>query len=254
MRLVFLGNNTLGLQVLSWLRKQNENVVALVLNAPSKRSLSEELLRASGLSAAQVIDGSRLDQPEELEKIRSLTPELGLSVSFGHILRRHFLDILPKGCLNLHTSLLPYNRGAHPNVWSIVEGTPAGVTLHYVDDGVDTGDIVAQEEVAVEAIDTGATLYRKLQETAFRLFIQSWPLFKSGRLSPRQQDPSVATVHRVKDLITVDQIDLDRSYKARDLINLLRARTFPPYPGAWFHDRGRKVRATINLQYDGPDA
>ena len=250
MRILFLGNNLLGLRVLGWLREQNESVVGLVLNRVQKRRLAEELVTASGLPLENVFDGDRLQEAEQITRIQALQPDVGVSVYFGEILRLSFLKLLRLGCLNLHPSLLPYNRGAHPNVWSIIEQTPAGVTLHYIDEGVDTGDIVAQREVIVEPVDTGATLYGKLQDEAFRLFVDSWPLFKAGKLPRNSQDPRRATVHRVKDLARVDQIDLDRSYNARELIDLLRARTFPPYKGAWFETQGRKVYATINLRYD----
>src|SRR5207248_7068189 len=132
------------------------------------------------------------------------------------------------------------------NVWSIVDGTPAGVTLHYIDEHVDTGDIIAQREVLVDAADTGGTLYNKLERAAEALFCETWPLVRSGK-APRIPQGSGGTYHRVRDVEAIDEIDLDRPYKAGDLINILRARSFPPHRGAYFRDGNRKVYIEVSL-------
>lgn len=85
-----------------------------------------------------------------------------VSYGYRHILRKDILDIFPGRAINLHISLLPWNRGADPNFWSFVEDTPKGVTIHYLDEGVDTGDIIAQQETDVESNYKRASL--KLQE------------------------------------------------------------------------------------------
>ena len=76
----------------------------------------------------------KLKEPKVLEAIDALQPDIGLSILFDYILRSEFLELCPLGVVNLHPSYLPYNRGQYPNVWSIMDGTPAGVTLHYIDD------------------------------------------------------------------------------------------------------------------------
>jgi methionyl-tRNA formyltransferase len=149
----------------------------------------------------------------------------------------------------LHPALLPHNRGAYPNVWSIIDGTPSGATLHYIDAGVDTGSIIAQKPVTVEPVDTGATLYRKLEVACVELFHESWPELKEGVLPGRPQPTGGGSLHRLADVQAVDEIDMERAYRARDLINLLRARTFPPHPGAFFVEAGKKVYVSIDLRY-----
>jgi methionyl-tRNA formyltransferase len=250
MRILFLGNNWLAAQTLKWLREQNEEIVGLVLHPPHRRKFGNDLLKTAGLPSAQVFDGSLLEQIQVLESIRALQPEVGLSVMFGYIVRQRFLDELPLGCLNVHPSFLPYNRGAYPNVWSIVDGTPAGVTIHYIDSGVDTGDIVAQERIVVEQIDTGETLYRKLEQCALDLIKRTWPQIRLGMISRTVQDKYQGTLHRVKDTERIDEIDLDRTYTARELINVIRARTFGDYPGVFFRVGGRKVYLRLQLSYD----
>lgn len=250
MRILYLGNNLLGCQVLEHLNAKGEDVVGLVLHPQERRRYGAEMIEASGLSEASIFDGSRLRQAEMLEAIADLKPDIGLSVLFDYILKEDFLSLLPEGCLNLHPSLLPYNRGNYPNVWSIVDGTPAGATLHYIDVGIDTGDIIAQREVAVEPVDTGETLYRKLEKTAFELFSEAWPLVMSGKAPRVSQTKAGGTYHRRKDTDSIDYIDLDGQYTARHLIDVLRARSFSPYPGAYIEVDGKRVYLRLQLMYE----
>lgn len=248
-----------GWKIADWLQQQckanGDEIVGLVLHPTEKRRYGVEIIHSLSIDPAQVIDGSRLREPETIEAIKALQPDLGISILFGYILRAELLHVLPKGCINLHPSLLPYNRGAYPNVWSIIDRTPSGVTLHYIDEGVDTGDIIAQRQVEVEPVDTGKSLYQKLEQTCIDLFQDAWPGFRAGEIAHQSQSSDAGTSHRVRDTEKVDEIDLDRSYTARELIDILRARTFPPYHGAYFRDGDRKVYMRLQLYYedDGPD-
>jgi folate-dependent phosphoribosylglycinamide formyltransferase PurN len=195
MRLFLLCNGQLGLDVIKWLREQGETIIGLAVHPPERARLREEIIAASGIALARVFDGSRLSEPQTVGAVRSLHPDMGISVLFGYILRPPFLDIFPKGVINLHPAFLPYNRGAYPNVWSIVERTPAGATLHYVDPGVDTGDIIAQIQVEVSPVDDGASLYRKLEIACANLFSATWPKLRDGS-ARRTPQPRHGTVHR----------------------------------------------------------
>ena len=250
MRILFLGNNWVGLQVLRWLRERDERLVGLVMNPPHNRKYGEEIIQASGLEDSYIFNGSQLCQTDVLEAIRALEPDIGISVLFGYILQPDFLSVFPSGCINLHPALLPYNRGTYPNVWSIVDRTPAGVTLHYMDAGVDTGDIVAQSQVPIEPVDAGATLHHKLEQECVKLFTETWALIKAGTTPRIPQDEQAGTYHRAEDVDRIDRIDLDRTYVAGELIDILRARTFPPYPGSYFLYEGRKVYLRLQLFYE----
>ena len=249
MRILYLGNNRLGWQVLRWLRQRDEEIVALVLHPERRRAYGEEILRAAALPADRVFSGAELRRGEVRQAIAALSPEIGLSVLFGYVLAPELLRLFPRRVVNLHPALLPYNRGSYPNVWSIVDRTPAGATLHYMDEGIDTGEIIAQQEVEVEPIDTGESLYRKLEHASFELFRRTWPKLRTGDVSPRPQSREGGTVHRVDEVEAIDAIDLDASYRARDLIDVLRARTFPPHRGAYFTAGGRRIYVRIQLEY-----
>lgn len=250
MRILYLGNNWVGWQVLKLLVHQEEQIVGLVLHSPERQRYGSEILSAADLPADRVFYGDTLHHQDILHRIEALHPDIALSVFFGYILQPSFLRIPAKGCLNLHPAFLPYNRGAYPNVWSIVEGTPAGVTLHYVDEGIDTGDIVAQRQVPVRPTDTGERLYRRLEQACVDLFQRAWPLVRSGQASRIPQDKGSGTFHRVRDVERLDNIDLERSYTARELIDIIRARTFPPHRGAYFEHQGWRIYLQLELLYE----
>ena len=124
------------------------------------------------------------------------------------------------------------------------------MTLHYIDPGIDTGDIISQREVAAVATETGGSLYRKLEQASLELFQETWPSLCAGRITG-QQPKEAGTFHRAGDVARIDEIELDRNYSARDLINILRSRTFPPYPAAFFREDGRKIYLRLELEEDG---
>ena len=253
MSIFFLGNNRAALRVMKWIRSEDEPVSGVAVHGPdSNPKFVDELIEASGVPSDRVFDGARLGEPAILEAIAALKSKVAISVFFGYLLKDPFLSLFRGNVLNVHPGYLPYNRGKMPNVWSIVEQTPAGATLHYIDAGVDTGDIVAQKRVAVEPIDTGESLYAKLEDACFELLHDTWPLIKAGKAPRTPQRTGEGTYHRGSDVEGIDTIDLNGMYKAGDLLDVLRARTFPPFPGAHFEVDGKRVYVRVELSY-GPD-
>ncbi len=250
MRILFLGNNWVGWKIAEWLGAQGEQLVGLVLHPEGKQKYGDAIIRSTKVNAKHIFDGAKLRESEIVNAIKNLKPDIGISALFGYILKREILELLPAGCLNIHPSLLPWNRGSFPNVWSIIDGTPAGVTLHYLDEGIDTGDIVAQREIPVTITDTGGSLYRRLEMSCVELFAETWPQIKSGNAPRFSQTKEGGTSHKVKDVEKIDEIDLSKSYQAKDLINLIRARTFPPYTGAWVRDGEKKVYLQLRMLYE----
>ncbi len=125
-----------------------------------------------------------------------------LSYRYRHILRKNVLDLFPQKAVNIHNGLLPWNRGADANLWSHVEETPKGVTIHYIDEGIDTGDILVSKEVTFTEQDTLATSWATLWEVAQDLFIDNWKGIKNGELKGCRQTGE-GTFHLAKDKETV---------------------------------------------------
>jgi methionyl-tRNA formyltransferase len=249
MRLLFFGNNWLAWKILKLLKQRSVHLVGIVVHPEENQKYGKEILDTAKLPDERIFLGNQLKDKSVRESIRCLKPDLGLSVMFGYILDPKFIEFFPSGIINLHPSYLPYNRGHYPNVWCIIEKTPAGVTLHYIDSGIDTGDIIAQMKVDIDPADTGKSLYHKLEQAGVELFKKTWPLIERKSSAARKQIKNEGTFHRSKDIDRIDPIQLDRQYSARELINILRARNFPPYKGAYFVDQGRKIYLSLTLTY-----
>ena len=128
------------------------------------------------------------DQRIDLEFLRKETPEFLVSYGYKFILKRDVLDFFKGRAINLHISYLPWNRGYYPNFWSFVENTPKGVTVHLIDEGVDTGDILVQKGVDLKVDgETFRTTYDKLREEMQVLFKESWLKIRDGEIEPRKQ-------------------------------------------------------------------
>jgi methionyl-tRNA formyltransferase len=248
MRILFLGNNAVAVQVMEWLRGQGAELAGLVIHPETRQKFAAELVAKSGLPPERIFDGSTLRDPRTMGQISALGADIGVSVYFGYMLTGEFIRKFTHGVINLHPSYLPYNRGAYPNVWPIIEGTPAGVSLHFMDEGVDTGDLIAQREIPLLPTDTGATLHRRLEEESVRLFTETWPSIAALEVPRIPQCPKAGSFRKIKDVAGIDAIDPDRLYRAQDLIDLIRARTFPPYKGAYLAANGKKVYLRLELE------
>lgn len=121
-----------------------------------------------------------------------------ISYGYRHIIKQNVLDRFPSRIINLHVSYLPWNRGADPNLWSFLEDTPKGITIHYMDAGIDTGDIIHQEEVEMGSNETLGTSYAKLQDAMLEAFKRIWPSIMNGTAG-RHPQKGKGTYHRLAD-------------------------------------------------------
>jgi methionyl-tRNA formyltransferase len=240
MRLVLLADGDVGAKIARYLREQYPEDLVLVVTTQVNEIYCET--KGCGIPVCVFDSENRV-----LEKLDACV-DLGVLAWWPKILKAPLLDAPRQGFVNTHPSLLPYNRGKHYNFWAIVEQAPFGVTLHRVDSGVDTGDIVAQEGIAYDWCDTGETLYNKAQVAMFELFCNTYPLLRVGHYESRQQSSNYGSFHRASELESASKLDLDANYRARDLLNLLRARTFDGYPGCWFEEFGKRYEISIKIK------
>lgn len=173
--------------------------------------------------------------------------DFGILAWWPKIIKNDLINKAKRGFINTHPSLLPFNRGKHYNFWAIVEEVPFGVTLHFVDTGVDTGPILAQEKIEYDWLDTGESLFFKAQSKMIELFIKTYPNIRECNFHTLQQDLKFGSFHHSSEIEQKSYIDLNQCYNARHFINLLRARTFKGYPGCWFEDNGKKYEISITI-------
>jgi methionyl-tRNA formyltransferase len=173
--------------------------------------------------------------------------EFGILAWWPYILKGKILNILKKGWLNFHPSFLPFNRGKNPNFWCLVDETICGVSLHFIDEGIDSGNIVAQKKFKTSWEDTGKTIYEKSRDSIVELFKETFLRLKNNQLIINKQNLNEGTFHKSSELDQISEIKLEENYKARKLLNILRARTFLPYPSAFFYDNGKKYSIKITI-------
>ena len=147
----------------------------------------------------------RAEDPMNADDARLVAAEFIVSYGYRHLLARELVARFARRAVNLHISLLPWNRGADPNLWSFLEDTPKGVTIHYLDSGIDTGDIVAQRAVEHLPTDTLRTSYQRLEREIERLFFESWAQLRAGRAGARAQRPG-GSFHRAADRAAVEYL------------------------------------------------
>lgn len=120
--------------------------------------------------------------------LRAIRPSLIVSYDHKHILSKEMIDDVHGNAINLHISFLPYNRGYHPYVWSFLENTPKGVTIHYIDEGIDSGDILVQKEIYIdEKQETIRSAFEILHRQIQALFKENWNKIKNNELTPQPQ-------------------------------------------------------------------
>jgi methionyl-tRNA formyltransferase len=146
------------------------------------------------------------------ERLRSddfvgLPVELAISYRYQHVIAPSVVTMLVGRLVNLHVSLLPWNRGADPNLWSFVEKSPKGVTVHFIDEGLDTGDIIAQRELQFDmGIETLATSYAKLDEAVVGLFLDVVPALLARQATGISQKINAGSYHSIADRRRIEHL------------------------------------------------
>ena len=200
----------------------------------------KQVAQAHGLP---VFQPATLRDGAAAREIRALAPELIVVVAYGRILPPEVLAIPPRGCINLHVSLLPQYRGAAPVQWAVLNGDKeTGVSVMYLDEGLDTGDILRVEPVQIGENETAGELFERITETGAKTLLAAMDEIEAGTARAVPQGPTRATLAppltKEMGLFAFDQ-------PARKLHNLVRG--LNPWPVAWFLYGGKKVKVLRTL-------
>lgn len=218
MDIVFLGMNEAGQEVLEWLKKDKTDV-----------------------KVKKVIKNK-----EQIKQIEKIQPDLVVASGFKHIIPKKLINIPEKGIVNLHPSFLPYNRGAHPYIWPLINDTPAGVSIHFMTEDIDQGPIIARKKVDKQPTDNSKTLRERLMREQAELFKQSWEKILEGK--SESQDIEKGSVNRKKDLDDISNLDLGQKMSLREAINLLRGLTYgDKYLGS-FSEKGSQYYIGVEIK------
>ena len=216
MDVIFLGMNPAGEKVLDWLRNKDDvNVLEVV------------------------------EDTNGLQKIKELGPELVISSGYEHIVPEEIINIPDRGIVNLHPSYLPHNRGAHPYIWPLVDGSPAGVSIHYMNESIDEGPVISRRIVEKKPDDTAYSLRERLMQEQANLFIESWERILDGE--SKEQELEKGSYHVSADLDEISELDLEEKMTLGEALDLLRGLT---YDGglASFEKDGKRFTVSVEIE------
>ena len=248
MRIVFIGTGEIGVPTLRALQK-SEHELGRVVTQPDKPVGREQKITAPPIKKALIAGGSnagptqtlqpaRIKDREAIDQIRALAPDVIVVIAYGQILPRAVLEIPKIACLNLHASLLPRWRGAAPIQAAIAGGDrETGMTVMYMDEGLDTGDILLQRKIDISPSETGATLHDRLAQIAPEVLLESLRLLAAGNAPRIPQDQALAT-YAPKLNREAGRLNWNESVEAIER----KIRAYNPWPGAFTEFSGRNLK------------
>lgn len=248
LRIIFCGATELGFTSCSHLISKGFEIVGIFTipkefyisyskDKPVKNVLYRdfhELGRQHGIPVSNV-EGQMTKFEKEFEELR---PDLILAIGWYFMVPLALRSKAPHGCLGLHASLLPKYRGGAPLVWALINGeVETGVTLFYMDDGIDSGDILAQESFPIGCSDTILDVLGKAERATLNILPESLVAIQEGTSIRRQQNHRLATYYPQR---KPEDGEIDWSWEPVKIKNFIRAQT-RPYPGAFTYRNGKKV-------------
>lgn len=249
MKIVFMGTPAFAVPSLEMLIAEGYSIAAVVTQ-PDRPQGRKKVLTPTPVKEAAlrhgipVLQPQRLRSPEAVAELAEYKPDLIVTAAYGQILPKSVLDMPSLGCLNVHGSLLPAYRGGAPIQRSIINGeVVTGITLMYMAEGLDTGDMLAKAEVPIEETDTAGTMFEKLSQAGAKLLQQELPRLVKGKVDAEPQDEAKATY---APNLTRDDEKIDWSRSSREIYNQIRG--LVPYSGGFTLWNGEvfKVWAAAN--------
>ena len=248
LRIVFMGTPDFAVASLKVLVAHDYNIVG-VITAPDKpagrgRKLSSSPVKVYAESIGlNVMQPSNLKSEAFLEELRSLKANLQIVVAF-RMLPKSVWQMPQYGTFNLHASLLPDYRGAAPINWALINGEKrTGVTTFFIDENIDTGELILQEEIAIEDHDNAGSLHDKLMILGSELVLKTTALIGSGQVEthPQSEKTEIRTAHK----LNKDNCKIDWNAPMEAIHNKIRG--LDPYPAAWCYlkNKGQKVEVKI---------
>lgn len=234
MRIIFMGTPQFAIPSLKALVEKAHEVVAVVTqpDRPAGRGYRPQAPPVKNWALQHglpVLQPRRVVEEEFVIQLKQLCPELIVVAAIGQIIPRTILDLPLRGCINIHPSLLPRYRGATPISWAIIRGEEkTGVSIIYLSEELDSGDIIAQVEVPIAPFDTAGSLTEKLAEEGANLLIRTLPEIAANKIQRRPQEHAKATY--APPLKKRDTL-IDWNKSSREIFNLVRGTN--PRPGAY---------------------
>ena len=186
-----------------------------------------------------VYQPKKVRDPEFIQVMKELNPDVIVVVAFGQIIPKEILHMPKYGCINVHASLLPAYRGAAPIQWAVINGDKeSGVTIMRMDEGVDTGDMINKVIVPLNEKETGGSLFDRLSESGAKLLVETLPMLEDGSAVFEKQPEESTTPYAA--MISKKMGELDWAKSATELERLIRG--LNPWPSAFSHLNGKTLK------------
>ena len=244
MKVLFMGTPDFALESLKSIYNANYEIIGVVTN-PDKKKGRGMKLTASPVKEFALEKNLKIYQPQKvrnneefIEEIKTLTPDVICVVAYGKILPKEILDIPKYGCINVHGSLLPKYRGAAPIQWAVLNGDKeTGITTMYMDEGMDTGDMILKEKIEIGEEETTGDIWNKLAKIGGNLLVQTLKLIEEGK-APREKQGEDFTMAPMlsKEMAIINWQDKT----AEEIHNLIRG--LNPIMGAYSYLNGKKIK------------
>jgi methionyl-tRNA formyltransferase len=241
MRLLFCGTPHFAVPTFIHILAQPDIEIAAVITQPDRPSGRGKQISPSPMKKAAIAASVPVHQPEKIRSpearalLQQLAPDCIVIIAYGQIIPAALLNIPKLGWINLHASLLPKYRGAAPIHWAIANGeTQTGLTTMRIDAGMDTGDMLLQEDIDIAPEETAPELADSMAEAGAPLMLETLRGLATGKLIPRPQDNDRATY---APLLKKEDGRIDWNRTAQEIYN--RMRGFAPWPGAYTSFRGQ---------------
>lgn len=248
MKYAFAGNRDIAVWILEFLISKSCYPEALMITE-SDSTESKQLKVLSELPEDSIFVGR--PQSELIQILKGLDLDYIIGIHYPYIISNKILDIPKIGFLNLHPAYLPFNRGWHTPSWAILDGTPAGATLHFMSEALDRGDIIHQKKLDIHISDTANSLYQKLKQLELEVFQEVFDDMNTLKLSRQKQDNNIGTSHKKAELFKneIAALDLSSTYELEPLLNKLRALTTNDINEACFFEKdGKKYRIQVDIK------
>jgi len=249
MKIVYMGTPDFAVEALRTMKEAGHEILCVVSQPDKPVGRHAELVPTPVKACAMelglpVLQPVKASDPEFIDSIRAMEPDVIVVAAYGKILRKALLDIPKYGCVNIHGSLLPRWRGAAPIQWAVISGDrKAGLTTMMMAEGMDTGDMLLRTEVELAPDETGGSLFDRLMKLSGPLILETLNRLEEGSLIPEKQQEELVTL---APMLTKEMGDLDFGKTARELDCLIRGLT--PWPGAYTRVEGKIMkihRATL---------
>src|SRR6476659_230761 len=235
MRIVFIGTGEIGIPALRALLRSSEHQLVGVVTQPDKPVGRDQRIQPPPIKAelagknVPILQPARIRNEAAIAEIRAFAPEIIIVMAYGQILPKRLLEMPTMACLNLHASILPRHRGAAPIQASILAGDQSsGLTVMYMAEGLDTGDVLLAQSIAIRRRETGGSLHDRLATLAPAALATAFDLILTGRALRTPQDESNAT-YAAK--LERESGHIDWSQDCWQLDRLIRAMN--PWPGSF---------------------